>query len=122
MELTGTWENQLGSIVTLITNNDGTLVGEYHTKVSSADKELPETKLFGSFQKTESGLTFGFVVQWRFEMPDGTTKYSTTSWSGFGRDNNPDKFETSWILTSFLPSNEEWKSRNIGADVFIRKS
>jgi len=117
MNLDGTWENQLGSNVTLATNPDGSLTGTYMTAVSSKKSSLPPTPISGTWRKTPDGVLFGFSAQWKFEK-DGKDKYSTTSWSGMGKDTDSEKLTTTWILTSNVPEGEEWSSVMTNKDYF----
>jgi len=119
MNLNGKWVNQLQSNVTLIAEEDGQLKGHYETAVSSTGSSLPPTPIMGTWQKTDEGVLFGFTAQWKFKQ-DGETKYSTTSWSGVGRDSFPDSLVTTWVLTSFLEPSQSWKSVTINKDTFRR--
>jgi len=120
MNLSGKWKNTLNSSVTIIANeDDGTLKGEYHTQVSSVNKPLPPVPFIGTWQKTYNGVLVSFSVQWKFEK-NGQVKQSTTTWSGSGWDINPDKFETTWILTSFGSEENSWKNTTINKDIFTR--
>lgn len=115
--LQGKWKNQLDSVVELIPQNDGSLIGNYHTAVSRKGEPLPPTPINGRWQLTPQGVLCGFVAQWNYSK-DGVEKYSTTSWSGRIVKENSNEIRTTWLLTS--SDQPDWNSTTINKDTFNR--
>ncbi|XP_070565443.1 avidin-like isoform X2 [Ptychodera flava] len=110
--LSGTWQNELGSNVTLNHNCDGKLSGEYWSSVGTPGKE--PSPLSGFSDPNSKSNTLGFIVSWN----DGT---SLTTWAGeYFCDDKP-TIMTMWILSSSTGNPEDyWGSNRIGQDIFHR--
>jgi hypothetical protein len=110
------WKNQLGSVADLHFHHDGTVTGFYSTAVSSNGTGINDKPLRGTWQLTPEGdMLVGWVVQWVVPREDGTTRYSTTSWSGvIFKDSK--RLDTTWILT--VAGRPAWDRTNISKDLF----
>lgn len=110
------WKNQLGSVATLHFQPDGSVTGLYSTAVSSNGNGINNRPLQGTWQSTPEGVILvGWVAQWEVPLDDGTTRYSTTSWSGV-LIKDLKLLDTTWILTA--AGKPAWDRTNIGHDRF----
>jgi hypothetical protein len=117
-EITGTWYNQLGSIMIVTTTGDGGLTGTYESAVGNAENKYVLTGRYDSAPATNgSGTALGWTVAWRNEFRNA---HSVTTWSGqyFGGDQ--ERITTQWLLTSGTTSANEWRSTLVGHDLFTR--
>ncbi|NXV86679.1 AVID protein, partial [Calonectris borealis] len=108
-DLTGWWENELGSRMHASTvDSQGDFSGEYHTTVSSAQKPIEPSPLVGSQHLDEDGQrTFGFTVNWK-KFSDSTAVFVSQCFAGTGGE---EVLQTTWLLwekVNSLPSN--WKA------------
>lgn len=105
----GTWNNELGSTMTLVQTGD-TLSGEYESAVSSGGSTT-----IGDLQGYADGDLIAFIVHWRdFE--------AITAWAGQLEPNvSPDTIKTLWQMTKQVAAGEEWSSINAGSDEFVRQ-
>lgn len=106
----GTWENELGSTMTITTvdPNSGQLSGYYVTAVAAPGCSAVgiQQPLTGWYSVTSSAITF--AVNW---LAPGCN--SVASWSG--RYNaSTQKIDTIWTLTG----KAGWSDMNIGTDTF----
>jgi hypothetical protein len=76
-QLSGTWQNQLGSRAAIDFHPNGALSGEYRTAVGNATIGV----INGSFIVADNGnVAVGFVVAWK-PSKDSSKQPSVTSWS-----------------------------------------
>lgn len=112
---TGTWKNELNSVLKIKTDNNGNLYGKYMSAVGKANGTYP---LVG-FYETDSTTTIpslGFIVHWHNEYMNA---HANSVWSGFLING---KLSMQWILSSSPESaNSIWKSTNIGRDTFTKQ-
>ncbi|XP_051660386.1 avidin-like [Manacus candei] len=118
-DLTGWWENDLGSKMHVLeVDSEGNFSGEYHTAVSSTDKPIQPSPLVGSQHLDKDGqCTFGFTVNWK-KFSDSTAVFVGQCFSG---DNGNEVLQTTWLLrekVDSLPS--DWKATRTGHNTFIR--
>ncbi|KAM7077828.1 LOW QUALITY PROTEIN: avidin-like [Ciconia maguari] len=79
-DLTGWWENELGSRMHI----QGNFSGEYHTAVLSAQKPIEPSPLVGSQHLDEDGqCTFGFTINWK-KFSDSTAVFVSQCFAGAG--------------------------------------
>lgn len=110
------WKNQLGSVADLHFHQDGTVSGFYSTAVSSSGEPINGKRLSGTWQLTEGGdMLVGWTVQWQVPQKDGTTRFSTTSWSGVIVKGSK-QLDTTWLLT--VAGKPAWDRTNISKDLF----
>jgi Avidin family len=116
--ITGTWYNQLGSIMIVTATGDGGLTGTYESAVGNAENKYVLTGRYDNAPATDgSGTALGWTVAWRNEFRNA---HSVTTWSGqyFGGDQ--ERIITQWLLTSGTTSANEWRSTLVGHDLFTR--
>ncbi|NWV27548.1 AVID protein, partial [Origma solitaria] len=94
--LTGTWENDLGSNMTIKTvDGNGDFTGIYRTAVSASPKKIEESPMKGSqhLPHTLNHPTFGFTVHWSFSE-------SITVFTGqcFVQKDGKEVLKTMWLL------------------------
>ncbi|NER48304.1 MAG: hypothetical protein F6J92_16700 [Symploca sp. SIO1A3] len=113
--LVGTWENELGSTMTINSVTDGEVRGNYTTAVSSSGCAQGEFPLVGR----ASTPSLGFVVSWKNDKADCQ---SVTAWSGklqgFG---DKAKIVTTWLLTVQTSPSNNWQSTWVNKDIFHKK-
>uniref|UniRef100_A0A8D2NX40 Avidin n=1 Tax=Zosterops lateralis melanops TaxID=1220523 RepID=A0A8D2NX40_ZOSLA len=117
--LTGWWENDLGSKMQVFNvDNDGTFSGEYYTAVSSAKKPIQPSPLIGSQHLDEDGqCTFGFTVNWK-KFSDSTAVFVGECFKG---DDGKEVLHTSWLLREKVDSEpDDWKATRTGCNTFTR--
>lgn len=111
MAISGTWTNELGSILTLQDDGNGSLSGTYVTAVGGPEGEaFPLTGSYTLPPGAAGGISVAWTVAW-------TGWGSTTSWCGllFGDD----EIVATWILASSIPAGDGWwQSMNVGMDTF----
>uniref|UniRef100_A0A8C3FGE4 Avidin n=1 Tax=Chrysemys picta bellii TaxID=8478 RepID=A0A8C3FGE4_CHRPI len=106
--LTGTWQNDLGSNMTISAVNEaGQFYGSYLTTVSAAEKPILVSPLNGSQHIDDMGQpTFGFTVTWSFS--DSTTVFVGQC---FVDDHGEETLQTMWLLREKVKSAEDnWKA------------
>ncbi|KAJ1108854.1 hypothetical protein NDU88_006224 [Pleurodeles waltl] len=118
--LTGVWENDLGSQMTFSkVDKEGLLTGSYQTAVSVSGDPVNTSPLVGYQQKNNQnadGPTFGFTVKW-------ASTATTTSFGGqcFVDQNGKEVLKTMWLLRDHAEKyNEDWKATRVGTNVFTR--
>ncbi|XP_043918549.1 avidin-like [Protopterus annectens] len=118
--LSGKWENQHKSILTItnVKESTGTLMGNYVTIVSvkgNGTTANPESALYGVQDRGEQP-TFAFTVDWSFAE-------SKTAWVGqcFVDNKGRETLETVWVLRSKVDKqSDNWKATRVGMDTFKR--
>jgi hypothetical protein len=116
--LVGNWVNELGSKMSIESEQEGLLKGLYQTATSSKPPLPPPSVLRGfvttGTDSAQSAL-FSFNVNW----PDFE---SMTSWSGQCSLDNDGKevLTTLWVLTSRQDREHLWAANNVNVDVFRR--
>ncbi len=119
MSASGTWYNELGSMMNLAV--EGTSVtGTYHTSVGDADGIY---QLVGSLDvdgdPSTKGQAIAWIVVWRNEAHGSS--HSITAWSGqYQLIDGVEEIETLWLLTSEVQTNDDWASTQINKDFFTR--
>lgn len=111
-EVTGEWKNELDSVMKLHLNNDGTIDGSYYSMVGNVSGTYP---LNGFFNKDSAIM--GWTVMWNNGIQNSN---SVTTWvSQYFPDKNC--IISTWILRSEVSDIlDEWKSTNVGMDVFVK--
>ena len=106
----GTWHNQLGSRVELMTQKAGELTGTFVSGVGAA---TGPHLLVGFYDDSppDGSCTLGFVVSWREE-------HSVSAWSG-RYESGRDAIVATWILSAAIPQ-DAWRATSIGYDEFRR--
>ncbi|XP_029456376.1 avidin-related protein 4/5-like [Rhinatrema bivittatum] len=112
--ITGTWKNDLGSILKLSTDEELLIRGSFQTAVetsrgSAGWKKM--SKVIG-VQNADEEPTFAFSVRW-----DGG---SVSTWAGqCFESSDTSVLKTVWLLRSSVSSKEKnWKATRVGEDVF----
>lgn len=115
MNISGRWYNELGSVMDLQADDQGNIIGTYHTAVGKAESQYV---LVGRYDQTQQNGTIGWVVNWSNQYGDS---YSVTSWSGqFQTIQNNETLVTMWLLTNKTNPKDDWASTLVGQDVFTR--
>ncbi|KAM9138839.1 avidin-like [Pangshura tecta] len=116
--LSGSWQNDLGSNMTISAmNKAGQFSGSYFTAVSVTKKSILVSPMNGS-QHVDNleHPTFGFTVQWSFS--DSTTVFVGQC---FVDDHGEETLQTMWLLRQKAKSAEDnWSATMVGTDVFTR--
>lgn len=122
MPLSGTWYNELNSVMELrlneISNNGSVITGTYQSKVGDAGGSY---SLVGVSDEGTGDPTpnIGFSVSW--VNPTYGNSNSVTSWSGqLQVIGGEEVITTFWLLTRETDPANNWKSTVIGQDVFRR--
>ncbi|KAJ3892189.1 Avidin/streptavidin [Lentinula edodes] len=117
-KLSGSWINELNSTVTLITDQEGGLSGQYNTAVGDALSFYNLTGRFDTLPPAGKGISVGWVVTWNNEYLDAD---STTSWSGqYFNNGGSETIITQWLLTGSSTLDNVWTSTTVGHDKFTR--
>jgi len=113
-QLTGTWQNELGSVVELIASKSGNIIGEYMSKVGKVNGTYSLIGLYDTDSSIEY-TTVGFIVSW---SNSNMNAHSLASWNGFYSNQTLNMF---WVLSS-TPKNSDdiWSAQRIGKDVFTK--
>jgi|SRR5579883_23071 len=117
MGFEGEWKNELGSLMRLRDDGNGSLSGTYHTAVGNAADQYALT---GSYDPdaSEGSQSLAFSVSWHNETGNS---HSATAWAGqLQRDELGDVIVTTWLLTRETQSKDDWESTLVGQDVFRR--
>ncbi|KAK6981159.1 avidin family protein [Favolaschia claudopus] len=122
-QLSGTWHNELGSIMTLTADKNGGLTGTYNSAVGEAEDAYILTGRFDTAPLADEGVALGWAVSWKNDKEDAN---SATTWSGqfFPGDSEGDAMTTKtiltqWLLTSGTKAGDVWESTLIGHDEFV---
>lgn len=78
-ELSGTWQNELGSVMQLEVSKTGILLGDYMSTVGNVNGTYSLVGLFDS-DATIQTTTVSFIVAWNNKYLNA---HSITSWNGF---------------------------------------
>jgi hypothetical protein len=123
MPLSGTWYNELNSVMELrlnqISNNGSVITGTYQSKVGDSGGIY---SLYGASDEGTGDTTpnIGFSVSW--VNPTYGNSNSVTSWSGqLQVIGGEEVITTFWLLTRETDPVNNWKSTIIGQDVFRRR-
>jgi hypothetical protein len=121
MSISGTWYNELGSVVALAVNG-ASITGTYQTAVGDANGVY---SLVGSIDvdgdAVASGQAVAWVVVWN-NQANGSS-HSITAWSGlYQMIDGEEAIEALWLLTSEEPSSSDWASTVVNKDVFTRNA
>ncbi|XP_030062537.1 avidin-related protein 4/5 [Microcaecilia unicolor] len=113
--VTGTWQNDLGSILKLSVDQGMFIEGSFHTMVETSKGSAGSTKASKviGFQNVGDEPTFVFSVCWHGG--------SVSTWAGqcFGQADHAQVLKTIWLLRSSVSSIEKnWKATRIGEDIF----
>lgn len=119
MSISGTWYNELGSVMTISTASDGSLSGTYCSAVGEAQFTYP---LVGRFDVAPSsgGQSLGWTVAWWNQYGNS---HSTTSWTGqyqIDPNTNEEEIYTLWLLVAEKSPSQDWSATNVGQDTFTR--
>jgi hypothetical protein len=107
-DFSGTWENELGSGMTLTQTND-LLSGTYESAVSGGGGTTT-----GDLQGYVDGDLISVIVHWRAFQ-------AITAWVGQLVPNaQPDQILMLWQMTKQVAPGNEWQSINAGTDTFVR--
>ncbi len=114
--LVGTWENELGSTMTINSvSPDGEVRGSYQTAVSASSCAKGTFPLVGRTNLP----SLGFVVSW---TNDSSKCSSVTAWSGqLQTVRGENQIVTTWLLTAQTVPRNNWQSTTINQDIFKRK-
>nr|XP_033818000.1 avidin-like [Geotrypetes seraphini] len=112
--ITGTWQNDLGSILKLSLDRGMFIEGSFHTMVETSKGSAGSTKTskVTGLQNAGDEPTFAFSALW-----DGG---SVSTWAGqcFGKS-DAQVLKTIWLLRSSVSSTvKNWKATRIGEDIF----
>lgn len=119
MSISGTWYNELGSVMTINANSDGTLSGTYCSTVGEAQATY---QLIGSYDLSPSsgGQSAGWTVTWLNQYGNS---HSTTSWTGQYQTDpktGDEEIYTFWMLVTEKSPSQDWAATNVGQDTFTR--
>jgi len=116
--LSGTWFNELGSVMNLTATTDGSISGLYCSAVGNATNFYTLTGRFdpSTTIPTGEGVSLGWVVNYANADENAD---STAAWSGQFFAANA-TILTQWLLTSSTTPADEWESTNVGHDQFTR--
>ncbi|KAF7297534.1 Structural origins of high-affinity biotin binding To Streptavidin [Mycena indigotica] len=120
--LSGTWINELSSVLVLHADKTGGLTGTYNSAVGTAEDEYIVTGRFDTTPPAGEGVALGWVVAWKNKKLDA---HSATGWSGqfyAGASHLQDTILTQWLLTSSTTPANNWESTNVGTDLFKPKA
>ncbi|KAM4642627.1 avidin-like isoform 1-T1 [Discoglossus pictus] len=116
--LSGSWENDLGSNMTISSvEANGYFTGSYLTSVSTNNNTIVESPIVG-YQQTSDQPSFGFSVQWKFSG-------SVTVFVGqcFEGPDGHRHLYTTWLLRSEAQNEmDDWKATRVGSNIFASKS
>ncbi|ASO20246.1 hypothetical protein FHR81_000069 [Actinoalloteichus hoggarensis] len=115
--ITGTWYNQLGSIMVITAGTDGSLTGTYESAVGNAENTYVLTGRYDTDSPTGQGIPLGWVVAYENSFRNA---HSVATWSGQYFDGTEERINTQWILTSSTTPADEWTSARLGHDEFSR--
>ncbi|XP_072345460.1 avidin-related protein 4/5-like [Scyliorhinus torazame] len=116
VDFAGCWQNELGSILKINLDENGSISGEYVSDVSETGHRA-NGNMVGYHQATPEP-TFGFVVRWTCPGCTG----SVSVWTGqYFKQNNVETLETMWLFrTTVMAKANNWEATRVGQDVFKR--
>ncbi|KAK6978183.1 avidin family protein [Favolaschia claudopus] len=100
-QLSGTWHNELGSIMTLTADKNGGLTGTYNSAVGEAQDAYILTGRFDTAPLADEGVALGWAVSFSAEGDAMKT------------------ILTQWLLTSGTKAGDVWESTLVGHDEFV---
>lgn len=116
-DLTGTWYNELGSMMKLTATADGMLSGSYFSAVGEATDFYVLTGRFDSAPPSGDGVSVGWTVTF---FNAKLNAHSTATWSGQYFAEGKPEIVTQWLLTTSSTKAAEWQATNVGHDEFTR--
>jgi hypothetical protein len=120
VDLSGTYTNELRSVMILRQDDDANLRGSYHSLVGRDPGIRPLRGRTGDPDGSRQMLAFSvcFIVK----SKERGTLHSTCAWCGWAKhEPTSTLIETHWLLTSSPASDDdEWSSHLIGEDEFLR--
>ncbi|NWI17415.1 AVR6 protein, partial [Crypturellus soui] len=104
--LTGTWDNDLGTTMTIgAVNSEGEFDGSYTTSGADRTNEIKTFPLRG-FQHIDKEPTFGFTVRWTFS--DSTSVFVGQCFVG---EHGKEILKTTWLMRLWVISiHDNWKA------------
>lgn len=119
MPITGTWYNELGSILTISSSSGNALSGTYNTASGSASGNYQLVGRLDSGSGTAASAT-GWTVAWS-NSAFGSS-HSATSWTGLYQPpgNGTEEIYTLWLLATEMPEAAQWGAVRVGQDTFTR--
>jgi hypothetical protein len=118
--ISGTWFNELGSVMNITAETDGSLSRRYCSAVGTAINFYNLVGRFDSAPQTGVGVSIGWVVSYQNSQLNA---HSTASWSGqffAGSQFINQTILTQWLLTSSTTQPNVWESTQVGHDEFTR--
>jgi hypothetical protein len=118
MNLTGTWYNELNSVLVVQSASGGQLFGTYYSAVGQAAYVFPVAGQYNPFPS--GGQAMSWTVAWY--NPYGNA-HSTTAWAGQYQINTDgdEEIYSLWLLASEVASSsQDWASTRAGQDTFTR--
>eukprot|EP00076_Gallus_gallus_P049160 XP_424989.2 avidin-related protein 2-like [Gallus gallus] len=116
--LTGEWDNNLGSIMTIgAVNDNGEFDGTYITAVADNPGNITLSPLLGIQHKRASQPTFGFTVLWNFSE-------STSVFVGqcFVDRSGKEVLKTKWLQRLAVDDiSDDWIATRVGNNDFTRQ-
>ncbi|NWI17414.1 AVID protein, partial [Crypturellus soui] len=105
--LTGTWQNDLGSNMTIgAVDSEGRFNGSYNTSVSASESKIKESPLQGFQHNPKVQPTFGYTVNWNFS--DSITVFTGQC---FVKKDGKEVLKTMWLLRQKVNGLEnDWKA------------
>uniref|UniRef100_A0A8C5U3R2 Avidin n=1 Tax=Malurus cyaneus samueli TaxID=2593467 RepID=A0A8C5U3R2_9PASS len=107
--LGGTWQNNLGSNMTITTmDENGDFFGTYNTSVSASQQKVLPSLMLGSQRLPikEKDITFGFTVHWTF-----SDSISVFTGQCFVDEEGKEVLKTMWLLRSRVEGiKNDWKA------------
>ncbi|HYO49769.1 MAG TPA: avidin/streptavidin family protein [Chloroflexia bacterium] len=117
INLVGTWQNELGSTLTIESVQSGVLSGTYETAVSDGSCAGGiKFQVSGVTDTDSGGHNIGFTVSWYTGSPKCN---SVTAWSGQVLNPGPSQYINAfWLLTVESDQEDSWAATHVGLDVF----
>lgn len=126
MSLGGKWYNELNSSIDIQIGEDNTISGIYHNAAGAAKGDYNFTGVVEPVPPGDTNQAIAWVVTW-VRLSDGAKFQSVTAWSGqyqLVKDNETnqtvEKITALWLLTVETVPDQDWKSTQVGQDVFTR--
>jgi hypothetical protein len=119
MSISGTWYNELGSLMEIESVNGGGLSGTYCSAVGNAQYTYTLVGRYDS-EPNAGGQALGWTVAWQNQYGNS---HSATSWTGqYQTDPSTGQEEiyTLWLLVTEEPAESDWAATNVGQDTFTR--
>nr|XP_056705089.1 avidin-related protein 3-like [Euleptes europaea] len=118
-ELSGTWQNDLGSqMVIQPPDAAGAFCGTYTTAVAASQAPIRQSPLYGAqhLDGAHQQPTFGFTVNWSFS--DSTAVFVGQH---FVDPKGKETLETTWLLREQVDTRDnDWKATRVGRNIFTR--